>query len=123
MMSIMKMTKKRQNGLTLLLLIILASLVAYFLFYRRHTNDEVFVQARPFKGQHGWGYDILTGEKTYIHQEFIPAVGGKKAFETEADAQRTGNLVVMKIRNKELPTLTFKDLKELGIVKDTTLSH
>ncbi len=114
------MTKERQqNVLTIFLVVLLASIAGYY-FLHRNPSDKTYVEVKPFKGSNGWGYDIVNNDKIYIHQEFIPVIRGKKGFNTEQDARRTGSLVLEKIRNNEVPALTLKDLKDLGIVTDTT---
>lgn len=50
-----------------------------------------------------WGYDLYLNGKRYIHQPHMPAVGGKKGFETEAQAQRVAELVAEKVRKGIMP--------------------
>ncbi|WP_188316056.1 DUF4907 domain-containing protein [Chitinophaga agrisoli] len=63
----------------------------------------------------GWGYAINIGNRPFIYQDIIPARPGREPFHTREDAQRVGNLVAGKIRNKELPTLTTEELVKIGI--------
>ncbi len=63
-----------------------------------------------------WGYDITIDGNIYVHQPNKPAVGGDKGFATEADAEKTGELVVSKIKNNILPpSVTPEELKNLGV--------
>lgn len=64
----------------------------------------------------GYGYDILMGDKLYIHQPNVPALPGNDGFETEEDAQRVAELVIFKIKNNIVPpTIDVKELDSLGI--------
>jgi hypothetical protein len=64
-----------------------------------------------------FGYDILMDGKTIIHQPSIPAMPGNKGFRTKADAEKTSELVIGKIRKGEMPpTLTVEELKKLKVI-------
>ncbi len=73
------------------------------------------VEAVPLHTNSGWGYEIVVGHKTFIHQQFIPAIQGEKAFATKEDAMKTADLVVSKIVKGKLPSITMADLSSLGI--------
>ena len=113
------MTKKfSKKGLIVTLAILIVA--ALFIILRNHdkNNDEVYVEVKTIHTELGWGYNILTDGKVYIHQEFIPAITGKYGFKTEEDALKVGRKVISKISQKELPSISVSDLKELGIVND-----
>ncbi len=63
----------------------------------------------------GWSYEILIDNKVYIKQEYIPCVTGKQRFQSDADAQKTGRLVLKKLRDGQMPTLRVQELDSLGI--------
>ena len=63
----------------------------------------------------GWGYDILKHNKIYIHQTNIPAVEGKTNFPDKYSATKTGMLVLKKLQNNKLPTITKKELDSLQV--------
>lgn len=69
----------------------------------------------PIQVSGGWGYNILVDDKTYIHQEFIPAIEGVKAFASKEDALKTAKVVVQKLAKGEVPAITKKDLDSLHI--------
>jgi hypothetical protein len=58
----------------------------------------------------GWGYNILKGRSIIIHQPYIPCFEGNFTFEDKNTAQRTGNLVVEKIRHNQSPRISINEL-------------
>lgn len=73
------------------------------------------VESVPLHTASGWGYEILVDHKTFIHQEYIPAVAGKKAFLTKEDAMKTAGLVVKKLVRGKTPAITKDDLAALKV--------
>jgi Domain of unknown function (DUF4907) len=104
-----------------LIITVTALLCTAVIFFNRHKSHfgQTFVHAVPVQTAYGWGYNVLAGEKIYIQQEFIPAIPGKHGFKSAEDAMLVGNLVVKKIGEKQWPTITTRDLEELGLIKDT----
>jgi Domain of unknown function (DUF4907) len=104
-------------------LIAIAALLVCFavIFFSHHTDREkqVYIYAQPFQTDYGWGYNILADGKVHIKQQYMPAVPGKRGFKTEADALMVGNLVVKKIMQNKLPTITIHELDSMGIYKDS----
>lgn len=80
-------------------------------------DDLVPVTVKAIRTAGGWGYEILTDGKVYIHQEFVPAVEGKKSFKTENDALFVANKAMEKlVKGKgKLPVITVEELKQWGI--------
>ncbi len=68
-------------------------------------------------GENGWGYKICKDKKLIIKQDLIPAIENKVAFKSEADARKTGNFVIEKLKKNQLPTLSRSDLEELDIIQ------
>jgi hypothetical protein len=102
--------------------ILILIIVAIFIGYRsqsKRNNSEVFVEVKAIQTKQGWGYDILTDGKIYIHQEFIPAIQGKHSFRTEADALKVGRKVISKMALKQMPNITIEELREMGILADS----
>jgi len=104
-------------------LIAIAALLVCFavIFFSHHTrrDREVYVYAQPFHTDYGWGYNILADGEVHIKQQYMPAVPGRRGFKTEADALRVGNLVVRKITQNQLPTITIHELDSMGLYKDS----
>jgi hypothetical protein len=61
----------------------------------------------------GWGYDVVHKKKIIIHQPFMPGVSGQVAFKDKSSARKTGLLVVRKLKNRQLPTITQFELDSL----------
>ena len=51
----------------------------------------------------GYGYDILVNEKLMIHQPNIPAINANRGFPTRESARGVASLVVVKLKNNEMP--------------------
>jgi len=49
----------------------------------------------------------------------MPAVPGKRGFKTATDAMMVGNLVVKKITENKMPTITLHELDSMGLYKDS----
>lgn len=62
-------------------------------------------------------YDIFTDGRLMIHQNSIPALPGNKGFEIRTDAEKVAHLVILKIKNGEMPpTVTINEMKDLNIL-------
>lgn len=66
-------------------------------------------------GEGQWGYDIYVDHKQYIKQDRIPAVAGIHAFVSKEEAERTGKLVVEKIKQGQIPALSKAEIQQLNI--------
>jgi hypothetical protein len=101
-----------------LILIVTALICSAVIFFIRHQHaGKIFLRAVPFESVNGWGYNIMANDKIYIHQDDIPGLPGRQGFKTEKEALSVGQRVVEKISHNELPSITQKDLDELGIGK------
>jgi len=93
--------------------------VALFIYDRwnRQNNRSEWIQLsyHTFHTPLGWGYDVLMNDSIYIHQQQMPAVQGTRGFTTQQEAEKVANLVVDRIRKKELPTIYLRDLDSLHI--------
>jgi hypothetical protein len=96
---------------------IAALLVSFAVIFFNHAAHEgkLYIHTVTFKTADGWGYNIMTDDRVYIKQEYIPAIVGKHSFKSEEDAAKVGNLVVNRISSNQQPTITIKDLSDLGI--------
>ena len=89
-------------------------------FYKKGKNtNEKFVElkVKTFERPIGWGYDITVNDTSAIHQDIIPGIPGRKGFATKEDAEKIGNLVLEKIKNKKLPSVTLQELDSFKIAK------
>jgi hypothetical protein len=103
------MTDKKRSIIFALFSVIILLIIAI-------TGRGLFYEVNIYKSGNGWGYDILKNNKTYIHQPYIPAVEGQIPFSTRQSARKTGQLVIKKIRNHQVPAVTREEIK--AIIKD-----
>jgi hypothetical protein len=97
--------------------LIISCAVFFYQHGRPAREEQVLLKVAPIQTVYGWGYNILANDKLYIHQEYIPAISGKKGFQSKADALKVGNLVVSKISSNQRPTISEAELKQLGIIQ------
>lgn len=65
----------------------------------------------------GFGYDVFADGKMVIHQPGIPGQPGIKGFRTKADSKKVAELVVRKLKNKEMPpTVSEEELRTLKVI-------
>jgi len=77
-----------------------------------NTNN---IEIRLYKGDYGWGYDILINKKPYIHQPNIPCIEGTKGFVSKEKARKAAELVVIKIKSNVIPpSLNVKELDSIN---------
>jgi hypothetical protein len=97
-------------------------IIAACIFFFRRQNESSDNAGKPalsyktFYEPSGWGYDILSGNKLIIHQDFIPALPFKKGFNKKEYAEKTAQLVIQKIQENKFPTLAKSDLEKIGPV-------
>jgi hypothetical protein len=113
-------TKRKKIFLFIIAGIILlgAGVYTIYFFEYKKKSDYVFVQVRAIQNANGWGYEILTDGKVYIKQDLIPAIPGRRSFETKEQALAVGNKVLDKLEHNQMPTITLTELKEMNIIKD-----
>jgi hypothetical protein len=103
-------------------ILIILGILFYTTYYSQLKAERgyVFIQLQPIQTATGWGYEILANGKTYIRQEFIPAIEGQKAFRTKEDALLVGNKVIYKMKlGEQLPAISIEELKQMGVLKDS----
>ena len=83
-----------------------------------HRDGFVYVECKPFQvaGGSGWGYDILTDGKTYIHQDRLPGLPGNRTFATREDALKVGRLMMSKLKAGTFPpNVSYQEMQGMGI--------
>ena len=90
----------------------LSSAILIHAYYRSSKGDTKF-STRVFKGANGWGYDIFRGNNLLIHQQYIPALGGKRGFDTKEQATMVANMVLQKLQQNRLPTVTTFEISQI----------
>ena len=107
------MTKLNKFLLAAAIIAIVAAFLKFSLIYS-NRHQQVY-SLRVIELSNGWGYDILKNNKLYIHQTSIPVIQGNVLFADKVSAERTGQLVLKKLQNNKLPTITKKELDSLKI--------
>lgn len=65
----------------------------------------------------GYGYDVYADGRKLIHQPNIPGQPGMAGFKKKEDSKRVAELVIKKIKNKELPpSVTTEELRQLKVI-------
>lgn len=92
-------------GIVLLLL----SLAGIAAISCRDNQDRKYDLA-VYKVDGGWGYDICFDGKPVIHQPFVPAISGNRAFPDRSSALAAGRLVIGKLSSGEGPSLSREEI-------------
>ncbi|MGH2646467.1 MAG: DUF4907 domain-containing protein [Ginsengibacter sp.] len=82
---------------------------------KKNKDKMLEVESVAIQTSAGWGYNILVDHKIYIHQEFIPAIEGKKSFANKEDAIKTSEVAIKKLVKGTPPFITKKELDSLNI--------
>jgi hypothetical protein len=112
------MTIRKTYSIIAIAALLISFAVIFFIKYQER-NQKVFIYAEPTQTAYGWGYNIIADGKVHIKQEYIPAVPGKRGFKSAADAMLVGNLVVKKITENKMPSITLHELDSMGLYKDS----
>jgi hypothetical protein len=83
-------------------------------------KDHMLVELRAIQTPKGWGYDILTDGKVFVHQNIIPAIPGEYGFRTKEDALAVGKKVYDRVMAGQIPMVSAEEIKSLGVYPDTT---
>lgn len=68
------------------------------------------------KVENGWGYNILKKNRVIIKQDIIPGLPVKKPFASEKDAIIVGELMIEKLKNKKIPSISYRELQINGVI-------
>lgn len=91
-------------------------LFVYTRFIRKpNRSDWVQLTYTTYHTPLGWGYDVLVNDSLFIHQQQMPAVEGNRGFSSQKEAEKVAELVIARMKRKELPTILLRDLDSLGI--------
>lgn len=80
-----------------------------------NTSNETVLKRKIIEVPNGYGYQIFSGDKLLVQQEFIPAVSGNIPFNSAKDAKKVADLVIDKIQNRTSPQISLEELNELDI--------
>lgn len=90
-------------------------ILSVFLFISCANKQQYKVHV--FSVKSGYGYTIKYGDKIIIKQNNIPAISKKKEFCTVNDAKKVANLVLLKLQEKQNPSVSLSELKSLQIAE------
>ncbi|NLP58541.1 DUF4907 domain-containing protein [Lutibacter sp. B1] len=97
---------------TLFFIILIVTSTSIFKLYN-NTNHNYSL--KTFKVNNGWGYSIYKKEKLIIKQEIIPSIQSKRSFTTEKEAVVIAKLMIEKLKNNKIPSISYKELQLNGI--------
>ena len=66
-----------------------------------------------YEAEKGWGYDILVDGSVFVHQPFIPVIAGEQGFPDSLSAGKAARLMIGKLGNGELPSLTKEEIDRI----------
>jgi Domain of unknown function (DUF4907) len=98
------------------ILFVLSIIVFAITQYQKHQKNAIVVKTKQLSTG-GWGYDIYVKDSVYISQDIIPTITGRKAFASENDAKKLGELMVAKMKNNLRPVITDFELDSLKITR------
>ena len=106
----------RKWGLSLALLAAIIGCI-WFGVYRRMMwkKDHVLVELRAIETPLGWGYDILTNGRPYIHQNIIPDIKGQHGFQSKEEALAVGRKVYERLVANQIPVISIEEMRELHV--------
>lgn len=99
---------KRMKTIKVLSFLLLIVAVLFSCKEDRRLRYEAFQTAK------GWGYNIRLKDRILIHQESVPAQASDNGFATKSQAEATARLVIKKMRNKEMPSLTKEETDDIN---------
>ena len=97
-----------------LIRLVLLSCASLIFSCKNQTKPEFSEETFQLTDQ-SWGYKIYKNEISFIVQSNIPAISNEKGFQTKSDASKVGQLVVQKLNQKKMPTITINELDSLKI--------
>ena len=99
----------RHNTIVLAIFIAVAAAIPFY-----YLANSKRIEYKIFHTTTGWGYDILVNKRLFIHQQYVPVLAEKKGFATEESAGAIARMVVHKLKNNEVPTLTYDELSQVS---------
>ncbi len=92
--------------------IILLLGIAGLIFIKPENKNGIF-QLNVYEVDSGWGYSITKESKPYIVQENIPAIETNKPFPDKESATKPGELVIEKLNEHKLPSVTKDEVEKI----------
>jgi hypothetical protein len=122
----MTTNKGNNKKLIILAVIFLTALIILFLYKPKSPgiknpgtllleNSDLHFMYTVFEANGGWGYEISVNSERFIYQEFIPGVSGNQPFLNEDDANACAGLVIEKLKQRKIPSVSKWELDSLSI--------
>jgi len=106
----------RKWGLSLALLVAIGVCVWIGVYRRmRWKKDHVLVELKAIETPMGWGYDILTNGRPYIHQNIIPDIRGQHGFQSKEEALAVGQKVYERLVANQIPVISIEEMRQLRV--------
>ncbi|MEO9510957.1 MAG: DUF4907 domain-containing protein [Flavobacteriaceae bacterium] len=99
----------------IILLLLFIGLLFYGLIEPDLNKKKLDFKSEVFTVKEGFGYQIISGERILIRQDFIPAVPGKKPFSSAQDAKLVADLVMHKLSKGKSPMVSKVEIAHLNI--------
>lgn len=94
---------------------VLSKLLLVFIILTSCKEPRESLTSKVYKVKYGYGYKIILKDKVLINQNCIPAIQGNMPFCDSLDALKISQIVIEKIKKKEMPTIKTQDLMDLKI--------
>jgi hypothetical protein len=78
-------------------------------------QHKTIIKLETFETPEGWGYQLKKDDKIFIRQEQIPAITGNYAFASKSDAEKTGRLVLQKLKEKQHLAVSAREIDSLQV--------
>jgi hypothetical protein len=106
----------RKWGLSLALLVAIGVCVGIGVYRRMEwKKDHVLVELRAIETPMGWGYDILTNGRPYIHQNIIPDIRGQHGFQSKEEALAVGQIIYERLVKNQIPVISIEEMRQLHV--------
>jgi hypothetical protein len=92
-------------------LLLTAAVLVFVVFFKGRDN----LRLQTFRTDNGWGYAIFEKDRVFIRQPYIPAIEGKRPFNTKSDARKAGRIIMNKLNKGSDPSVTKDELNKAGI--------
>lgn len=104
---------KRYNIIVILVSVVISAAIWMITLHKRQVKNKKNITAKTFEGINGWGYDILVDDELFIHQESIPSRPGKAGFQKKEQAEQTAQLIINKLKQGQVPSVTTFELQQI----------
>ena len=109
------MTISKTHKLVLLAACLFAAGSTFFLLVLKPAPKQG-LHYNVFKGENGWGYDVLMNEQVFIHQPFIPGKPGINGYNTKEEAAAEAQNVIESLKSGGNPLFGQKKEQRSGVL-------